>query len=59
MTPAMSMDAKMKRRQLRDQGYIDGRAGRPARSTDPEYRGSYRRGAAARAQEEANDRESR
>jgi hypothetical protein len=32
------------RARLREQGYLDGRAGRARASEDPEYRTSYRRG---------------
>ena len=42
------------RSRLREQGYLDGKAGRPPANDHPEYRTSHRRGreAAARAKGE-------
>lgn len=42
-----------KRTRLRENGFRDGREGRPKASTEPEYLTSYRRGREAREREEA------
>jgi hypothetical protein len=39
---------QQKRLKMRQDGYADGRAGRPARHLDAEYQASYRRGLEAR-----------
>jgi hypothetical protein len=48
----MSELTAQERSRLREAGYNDGRAGRPKRSTNPEYLTSYRRGVEAKAREE-------
>jgi hypothetical protein len=45
------------RRQLREQGFRDGRAGRVARWPDEEYQRSWRKGREAREAEKVSPRE--
>jgi hypothetical protein len=45
---------RLKRRQMREQGYRDGRVGLPARWLDADYQRAWRDGQNARRQEEAS-----
>lgn len=55
MTQRTKQQAKEHRRQMREQGYTDGHAGREARWADATYQRSWRLGREAAAREAAEE----